>query len=327
MSKEIFRCVYGSKLFGTSTPDSDDDFRSVIIPSDTDILLGRASKIRQTESRDRANIAGDVDKTEIPVQAFLSLLMESELTAIETLFAPPLEKTEEWDVIYDNRHHLISSNVSKFTGFSKSQIMRYGGRGEDFSAAKELISMLGEYRGNEPISRNPELMERINEMTSRHKKLIVSFDPVHTHVPTITLNGRTAQLTQKRTSVMDIFQRVIDRSGERTRKAAENPDKADYKGLYHAVRILYQAEELLNTGEIRFPLESAPVLLDIRAGKHSQETCIDMADEVLARVDEAKGKTSLPEFVNTDVATEIILSTHRDTVINMLDEQEYQYSM
>ena len=42
--------------------------------------------------------------------------------------------------------------------------------------------------------------------------------------------------------------------GQRAENAA-NDKGADYKALSHAVRVLFQAEELLTTGKITFPLE------------------------------------------------------------------------
>ncbi len=314
-SREIFRCVYGSRLFGTATPDSDEDFRSVVLPDRESVLLGRAREIRQTESRARANVAGDIDRTELSVQAFLDLIRKSEVTAIETLFAPSLISTPEWDGIYAHRHALVSSNVQKFVGFSKGQVMRYGGRGQDVSLARAVLEILDRIPGNQvAVSSRDDVMEDLGRLSEAHEGLVLRMDPEHPTVPLLTLNGRTAQLTQNAKDVRIVFQGFLDRAGKRSLAAADRPDKGDLKGLYHAVRILLQAEEILNTGELVFPLACAPLLLRIRAGEFSTERCIVMCDEITDRINAAAEGTVLAAKPDEDVIKGLILDLHGQIV-------------
>lgn len=313
--KEIFRCVYGSQLFGTATPESDEDFRSVVLPTRDEVLLGRAKDIVQTESRERANVAGDVDRTALSAQAFLDLLRRSEVTAIETLFATPLFRAPEWDVIWGQRDALVSANVNRFVGFSKSQVMRYGGRGRDVAAAQAVLEVLDGVRGTRAVIANdPEVMDALDALTATHQSLTITADPAHPTVPMLVLNGRSAQLTQNAGDVRAIFQKYIDRAGSRSLEAAKRADKADLKGMYHAVRILYQAEEILLTGGLRFPLACVPVLMEIRRGEHSAEACVEMCDALTERVNAATAVTHLPAQVCPDVIREIVLELHAGVV-------------
>lgn len=316
-TKEIFRCVYGSQLFGTSTPDSDEDFRSVVLPSRDNVLLGRANQIVQTESRERANVAGDVDRTDLTVQAFLGLLQKSEVTAIETLFATPVFFTPEWEKIYARRHDLVSANVQKFVGFSKSQVMRYGGRGQDVAAALDVLKVLDGIEGNRtaPASQ-PDIMAELEALTQTHQSLKLHTDTNHPTVEVLTLSGRSAQLTQGVKDVRAVYQKYIDRAGARSLAAAGRADKADLKGLYHAVRILHQALEILNTGQLVFPLVSAPELLRIRAGEVSTESCIERCDELTAEINAAAAHTALPEEVNAILIRELVLDVHESIVLS-----------
>lgn len=316
-TKEIFRCVYGSQLFGTATPESDEDFRSVVLPTKNEVLLGKAGTIVQTESRERANVAGDVDRTDLSVQAFLGLLYKSEVTAIETLFATPLVTTVEWEHIYAHRQGLISKNVQRFVGFSRSQVMRYGGRGQDLAAALDVIKVLESIPGNRTVPANvPEVMKALSDLTKIHGSLKLGFDTRHPNVPVLVLGGRTAQLTQNVKDVRDVYQKYIDRAGARSLNAAGRPDKADLKGLYHAVRILHQALEILNTGELRFPLSSAPELLRIRAGELSTEACIERCDELTGQINAASETSHLPEKVDADIIKKLVIDLHEEVVLS-----------
>ena len=40
----IVKLVFGSRLYGTSTPESDKDFKGVFLPSREEILLGKIPK-------------------------------------------------------------------------------------------------------------------------------------------------------------------------------------------------------------------------------------------------------------------------------------------
>ncbi|WDR21760.1 hypothetical protein CPTAKMNP4_095 [Salmonella phage vB_SenM-AKM_NP4] len=40
--KTVVKSYFGSHLYGTSTPESDVDFKEIFVPNARDILLGRA---------------------------------------------------------------------------------------------------------------------------------------------------------------------------------------------------------------------------------------------------------------------------------------------
>lgn len=308
MRREIFRCVFGSRLFGTETPDSDEDYRSVVLPSREEILLGRPEWSREVESRDRANVAGDVDLTETSVQAFLRLLGKGEVTSIETLFAPPIVEGPEWGIIRDNRHRLVSRNVSRFVGFSKSQISRFGTRGQDVAAIMEVLRIIPE--GRETVSARPDVTRDLEALASVNGSVVISHHPEQPGVPVLTIAGRSAQLTQTSDRVRSVFQTVIDRAGARTLAAAGTTSKSDFKGMYHAFRILMEARELLNTGELRFPLSGAPLLREVRSGEYSIDRCVGMCEEAVAEVREAEKVTELPELVDPELIRGLTINIH-----------------
>ena len=46
---ELLRTVYGSHLYGTSTPSSDFDYKVVYLPPLEDVLLGKEKKLKTKE--------------------------------------------------------------------------------------------------------------------------------------------------------------------------------------------------------------------------------------------------------------------------------------
>lgn len=52
MRRTIVRIIYGSHLYGLSTPESDRDFKGIFMPSKEEILLGKIPKSIRTSTGD-----------------------------------------------------------------------------------------------------------------------------------------------------------------------------------------------------------------------------------------------------------------------------------
>ena len=82
--------------------------------------------------------------------------------------------------------------------------------------------------------------------------------------------------------------------GKRTRSAADN-DGRDWKALSHALRALYEAEELVDTGKITFPLPLADEVKALKEGRldvlSPDETILEEARRVKQKILES----DLPE--------------------------------
>ncbi len=74
--RNIVTIKFGSHLYGTTTPASDLDFKSVYVPSARDILLqkvkGSINKSRQKAEKEK-NLPGEMKKKAIVCSAILSL--------------------------------------------------------------------------------------------------------------------------------------------------------------------------------------------------------------------------------------------------------------
>ena len=49
--KLILKSEFGSKVYGTTTPDSDTDYKAIALPSREDILLQKAFKTNQQNTK------------------------------------------------------------------------------------------------------------------------------------------------------------------------------------------------------------------------------------------------------------------------------------
>lgn len=72
----------------------------------------------------------------------------------------------------------------------------------------------------------------------------------------------------------------------------------DTKAAMHLMRLLFEAEEYMNTGEITYPRPEKDLLLDIRQGKWAWEKLFAEYYGMRERVEQAMEKSALPDHVN-----------------------------
>src|SRR5256885_26937 len=131
--RNIVTIKFGSHLYGTTTPASDIDFKSVYIPAAADILLqrvrGSINKSRQKAEKEK-NLPGEVEEESYSLQRYLALAAEGQTVALDILFAPPWSMTErpafEWCHLIANRHRLLTRRSAAFVGYCRQQANKYG---------------------------------------------------------------------------------------------------------------------------------------------------------------------------------------------------------
>lgn len=88
-------------------------------------------------------------------------------------------------------------------------------------------------------------------------------------------------------------------------------DSLNPKMAAHAIRLLYELKELLNTGAITFPSLQRELLLDIRGGAWTAERVTIEAEKMFAECKEAMEKSHLPATVDQESISRIIAEAYR----------------
>ena len=93
---ELFKTVYGSRLYGTNTPTSDTDQKAVYLPELSDVLLGRKLQTHKKRfNADGSPLADDgtpmpdngVETEYIPFQVFCRDYLNGQTYALEVVMA------------------------------------------------------------------------------------------------------------------------------------------------------------------------------------------------------------------------------------------------
>lgn len=149
--RKIVTIKFGSHLYGTSTPSSDIDFKSVHVPDARDILLQRAKgsiNSARAKAFKEKNIPGEVEEESYSLQRFLELASQGQTVALDVLFAPAFSMIKppapEWREIIRNRDRLLTRKSTAFVGYCRQQANKYGIKGSRIAAARAALSLLNE---------------------------------------------------------------------------------------------------------------------------------------------------------------------------------------
>lgn len=323
--RTIVRIKFGSHLYGTATPTSDIDFKSVFVPPAQDILLQR---VRATISNQRPkaegekNVAGEIDEEAYSLQRYLGLAAEGQTVALDVLFAPrwamPENPLSEWEEIERNRHRLVTRKSAAFLGYCRQQANKYGIKGSRVAAARLAFNMLATaLNGHGSTAKLAEIAPEI-ELVCRQQE----------HMSVLDIEGATDVTGTKRTirhwevcnrkmpytqtikSAHEVMRRIVDEYGHRARQAESNQG-VDWKALSHAVRVGRQAIELLETGAVVFPRPEAAHLISIKTGAMPYQSVAEEIENLLTEVEIAAERSTLPQAADTAWIDDFVAEVHR----------------
>lgn len=321
--KRVVTVKFGSHLYGTDTPASDLDIKSVYIPDARAILLGRV-KGSITNKRPKAmgekNLAGELDEESYSLQRFLGLAAEGQTVALDVLFAPPSamigELTWVWRTIQDNRHRLVTRRSAAFVGYCRQQANKYGIKGSRVSASRRALEMLTAWMDVYPSdTRLAAVWSSIVGVAraTDHMDIVEIEQASGMKIEHWDVCGRKMAQTSSIKFARDCMAHMVDQYGSRALQA-ETQQGVDWKALSHAVRVGRQAVELFTTGRVTFPLPYAPHILAIKLGELSYQEVAGEIEQLLEQVEVAAINSALPEKPDLEWIDEFVTRVYADVV-------------
>lgn len=286
--------VFGSKLYGTSTPSSDDDFRGVYIPERSDLILQRV--------QDVISLPGDSQM--FSIHKFMNMLCSGQAVAIEMLFSNQLvADSDRWQEIVRNRHRFVTKRMSAFMGYAKSMASKYSVRADRRHDISILRQFLADCDGRAKISSIWDSLPVGTWMTKTTSETTRTEDK-----RVYNVCGREYTAHTYVSHLYECVDGIYAEYGKRVQSIQDG--NIDYKAVMHAFRVTRQCEELLRTGELKFPLSSAEELLRIRLGEVRDVSLLQSLQDEVASVEEQIQQSSLRDSADRIWADQFILSLY-----------------
>lgn len=322
--RRILRIKFGSHLYGTDTPQSDLDFKSIFVPSAHDILLQRTKATLSTKrpkAEGEKNVAGETDEEAYSLQNYLRLIAEGQTVALDVLFAPETAYMEpcapEWREIVTNRHRLLTKKSAAFVGYCRQQANKYGIKGSRVAAARVALEILkaGEAEFG-TVAKLSAIWPKVEAVCARNEHLqIDEIEQVSRQkILHWSVCGRKLGYTATIKMGRECVQKLVDEYGARALQA-EKQEGVDWKALSHAVRVGRQAIELLQTARITFPLPYASHVLDIKLGRVPYQQVSAEIEWLLEAVEREGERSTLPDHADAAWIDDFVASVYRREVI------------
>jgi hypothetical protein len=316
MMDYVMRTKFGSHLYGTSTPKSDLDYKAVYIPEARDILLQRVLGIvgaRQGKVEGQKNLPGDVDDEAYSLQRYLGLLAEGQTVAIDMLFATAPEITTTlWKCIRLNKYKLLTKRSAAFVGYCRQQANKYGIKGSRISAALSAATLFTEQlsrRGT--TAKVQDVADLLPSIFSEHSRIIEKETTPGKFETYFECCNRLVGFKNTLKEATAIYSRIYQEYGDRARRAQSN-EGVDWKALSHAVRVGYEALELLRTGNVTFPLPYAPHILEIKLGRVPYAKVAEEIEGLLAEVEGAAQVSTLRDMADQEFIDNLVFSVYKE---------------
>ncbi|ELV3995713.1 nucleotidyltransferase domain-containing protein [Escherichia coli] len=294
MMKTIMKGYFGSHLYGTSTPESDVDFKEIYVPHARDILTGNVKEhmSKNTNNTSSKNTKDDVDHELYSLKYFFKLAADGETVALDMLHTPPSlvvksDLPDVWKYIQDNRSRFYTTNMKSYLGYVRKQASKYGVKGSRLAVLRQALKRSnewGQYFDNGAVIR---LSHMKNVLPVGEFASWVETENEKTGKQTFyNLLDRKFQDTLTNKEFNAILVKLEENYGERARKAEAN-EGIDWKALSHACRGGLQLLEIYKTGDLVYPLQDAPFILDVKLGKHTFKTVQEFLEDIVDQVEHA----------------------------------------
>ena len=285
---------FGSHLYGTSTPESDVDFKEIYVPHARDILTGNVKEhmSKNTNNTSSKNTKDDVDHELYSLKYFFKLAADGETVALDMLHTPQSlvvksDLPDVWKYIQDNRSRFYTTNMKSYLGYVRKQASKYGVKGSRLAVLRQALKRSnewGQYFDNGAVIR---LSHMKNVLPVGEFASWVETENEKTGKQTFySLLDRKFQDTLTNKEFNAILVKLEENYGERARKAEAN-EGIDWKALSHACRGGLQLLEIYKTGDLVYPLQDAPFILDVKLGKHTFKTVQEFLEDIVDQVEHA----------------------------------------
>lgn len=340
MKKLIFKCLTGSRAYGTQTETSDWDYKGVYVQDADEILSFKYQE--QTEF--------GKDEIHYEVRRFLQLAQSANPTILEMLFTPPelaLHSYPEWEIIRKHRHRFLTKKCcDSFGGYAVAQIKKARGLDKKMNWEKGRVERktpidfcyvyqygksipLIKYLKNKGIDQSQCGLAALDHMrdcyvlyftykmtrifngiqNENSNELLLSSIPTWVKPDTLLYYNKDGYSTHCK-DYREYTEWLEKRNTQRYVDTGHG-QQVDGKNLMHCRRLLDMAIEIAKEGDLVIKRPDAKYLLKIRRGEVPLDEIITIAEIDIAMLDKLYRESNLPESVDMDFLNDLLLQVRK----------------
>jgi hypothetical protein len=338
----VLMTIAGSALYGTATPESDDDIRGVFLPSKEQILLGSSSYGVDNNSDATQMGAGDIDVSAVSYSRYLALLGKLDMISVELLFAGQSSDFRVGPVhplyqrIWERREDIFAGSSRSAIGHARQRIGAFFPEDDASFApyvalrdivkdlmdqgvarlieAPEHLDRIAAVEGVDVVFFNnnvkPPLRETWDDMTADER----AGNEKTRGLLFIEIGGKRIGISNPLSESISAIERPLSRNEEKKRARARG-EAVGFKDAYQGVRIIHQAIELHKTRELIFPRPEAAYLRKVRNAELTQEDVKEYIRDLLAELADVEAANPFRDFLDQEVFRELVCEAHEMVVL------------
>jgi len=178
-------------------------------------------------------------------------------------------------------------------GYAAHQAQVYGVKGERLNAVERLITELEKVENPSETRIKDVQLPLIVLNGYVHYSYIKGSNQEYQNTLALQVNDRYYHQTERVANVINALKKLVEKYGHRAKKA--QAQEVDWKALSHAIRIAYQACEILENHQLEFPLDMADSLLKVKRGHIAFDKAVGVFEMLNTNMEELLKTTTLPE--------------------------------
>jgi predicted nucleotidyltransferase len=298
----IMESLFGSHLYGLNTPSSDLDYKGMILPSKTEILLGN-SKYHidaSTGPKNSKNSSTDIDKSYYTLSYFIDLACKGETVCIDLLNGSDdklIVNSEIWQYMKQHRDKFYTKSMKAYIGYIRKQAAKYGIKGSRISELENILAV---------VQQNLHAVVGDVEFPESEFGQWIEYKGNRYYEFAGSKFQDNLQMRYMNETLMKIYKRYGERS-----IAAKNNEGIDFKAIHHGLRAGFQARDIFLHGSFEYPLKESAFLMQVKNGELDFLTEIEpefakISNEVLLLAEQS----TYPETADTEFWNNFICDVH-----------------
>lgn len=309
----LYVTKFGSFLYGTNLPTSDTDYKVIYLPNKESMLVNSwpYSFSRNTGNEHSKNTKDDIDIEFNSIHKFIHELGKGDTGALDVAYSVTNSKAVIYmapamEEFFNNVEKFYDiTNLKSYLGYAQAQAMKYSVKGERLSILNNCVRWLDEHHDEYKDSKIKDFYKEF--LSSCESGTLCSLkDDKYIHVL-----GSDYMITNSYTYFYNCLKDKENKYGERAKKVSElfkqGGVSADWKALSHAYRCIVQVKELLRDKRIKFPLNDASTIVDIKLGLKNFEEVVQMISSGIKEIEMINKNGNLKSTMDTNFIHKFIL--------------------